>query len=197
MGKTSLRIKADKAKQFRCKGLVIVLENPKTIANVGTVIRNIDALGAGKLYVIDGYNLLPEKWQDMRERAKLNDISASAIKWTYVRRFKTTDDCINYLIKKDFESYSTSPHQLGKANVEVHNAVYTVPRLAIWFGNEAKGLSKTALDYCVVNITIPMCGIIESLNLGTTTGIVIYQAATQRREFSRKLDFNKLSYARV
>ena len=53
--KSSLRIKADRAKKYRCKNLIVVLENPKTIENVASTLRNIDALGAEKLYVIDGY----------------------------------------------------------------------------------------------------------------------------------------------
>ena len=59
MSENRIRTKANKAKQFRCKNLIVVLENPKTIENLGSTIRNIDALGAEKLYVVDGYKLLP------------------------------------------------------------------------------------------------------------------------------------------
>lgn len=92
--RTNLRIKADKAKITRCKNLIVVLENPKTIENIGSTIRNIDALGAEKLYVIDGHKLLPEKWDQMRERHSLNKISASAIKWTFVKIFSDTKSCL-------------------------------------------------------------------------------------------------------
>ena len=51
--KSSLRKRADKIKEFRCKNLIVVLEDPKDPNNVGTVIRNINALGAEKLYLID------------------------------------------------------------------------------------------------------------------------------------------------
>jgi len=188
--RTNLRIKANRAKNFRCKDFIIVLENPKNFQNIGSVLRNIDALGAEKLYVIDGYNILPDNWQKMRDRSKLNDISASAIKWVFVKKFKNFEDCKGHLDKKKFISASTSPHQQNKPNVNVNEGVYTMPRLAVWFGNEAKGLSEQALNYAEFNITIPMCGIIESLNLGTTTGIVIHEIASRRREFS-KMNFLK------
>lgn len=43
--KTSLRKKADYAKTGRCKNLIAVLEAPRNIENIGTVIRNINVLG--------------------------------------------------------------------------------------------------------------------------------------------------------
>ena len=98
--KSSLRIKADRAKQYRCKNLIVVLENPKTIENVASTLRNIDALGAEKLYVIDGYKLLPPDWEEMRERNSLKKISVSASKWVYTKRFDNTQECINHLNNK-------------------------------------------------------------------------------------------------
>jgi tRNA (guanosine-2'-O-)-methyltransferase len=68
--KSNLRIKADNAKKFRCKNLIVVLENPKTIENIGSTLRNVDALGAEKLYVVDGSKLLPESWDKMTNRMK-------------------------------------------------------------------------------------------------------------------------------
>ena len=69
--KTSLRKRADKIKPFRCKNLIAVLENPKNINNIGTAIRNINALGVEKIYVVDERKLLPDDWQQMRERKSL------------------------------------------------------------------------------------------------------------------------------
>lgn len=181
--KTRLRIKADNAKKYRCRDLIVVLENPKTIENIASTIRNIDALGAEKLYVIDGYKLLPEKWADMRESGKLNKISVSAVKWNFVKTYKNTDDCIEYLKKKNFLSVVTSPHLKGKTNFLLENANFIQKRLAIWFGNESQGVSEKAIENSLFCVNIQMNGIIESLNLGTTTGIVLYEATKQRRMF--------------
>ena len=68
--KSSLRKKADIAKTMRCCTLICVLENPKNFENVLAIIRNVDALGIEKLYVVDGFNVLPKgKWVD-NNRAK-------------------------------------------------------------------------------------------------------------------------------
>lgn len=186
---SNLREKANKSKKFRCKNLIAVLENPKTIENIGSTIRNVNALGVEKLYVVDGNKLLPNDWQTMRTKHSLNKISVSSIKWSYVRTFQTTEECIEYLKKKGFVSFVTSPHQKGKINSDLEECNFTLKKLAVWFGNESKGISQKAVDeaYCCINI--PMCGIIESLNLGTCTGIVLYEATRQRREFvKRKLE---------
>lgn len=183
---SNLRERANRAKKFRCKNLIAVLENPKTIENIGSTIRNVDALGVEKLYVVDGSKLLPKDWETMRTRNSLNKISVSAIKWSYVKTFPTTEECVNYLKKKGFVSFVTSPHQKGKVNTDLEECNFTRKKLAVWFGNESKGISQKAVDEAYACINIPMCGIIESLNLGTCTGIVLYEATRQRREYSKR-----------
>lgn len=178
-----IRERANKAKKFRCKNLIVVLENPKTIENIGSTLRNIDALGVEKLYVIDGNKLLPDKWEQMRDRTSLNKISASAIKWNFVKVYRNTQDCLDYLKNKGFISMVTSPHVKGKNNITLDGGIFTQPKLAVWFGNESKGVSDLAINNSKYCINIPMSGIIESLNLGTSTGIVLYEITKQRRKY--------------
>lgn len=180
----SLRLKANKIKKERCKTLIAVLENPKTLENIGSVIRNVDALGVSKLYVVDGNRLLPENWQDMRGKRSLNKISASAVKWTFIHPFKTTAECIQHLKNKHFVSVVTSPHQKGKTNVSLDDADFTQHHLAVWFGNESQGISSEAVDAAEYCVSIPMHGIIESFNLGTCSGIVLYEVTKQRRKYA-------------
>lgn len=184
--KTNLRIRADKAKAFRCKNLIVVLENPKTIENVGSTLRNVDALGAEKLYVVDGNKMLPANWEEMRYRNSLNKISASAIRWTFVRVFPDTKSCLEHLKKKMFVSVVTSPHIKGRTNVTLADGKFTQKRLAVWFGNESRGVSEDAIKESEMCVNIPMCGIIESLNLGTSTGIVLYEITKQRHAYMKR-----------
>ena len=66
--KSSARRRADEVKPYRCKNLIAVLENPGDIRNIGTVIRNVNALGVEKAYIVDPRRALPDDWQDMRDR---------------------------------------------------------------------------------------------------------------------------------
>jgi tRNA (guanosine-2'-O-)-methyltransferase len=186
--KPSLRARADKIRDFRCKNLIAVIEEPDDLRNIGTIIRNVNALGVEKAYVVTNKNWLPDDWQDMRSRSKLHAVSASAIKWSFVKKFKTTEDCLAHLQKNGFISIVTSPHTKGRKNVALHEADYTkYKKLAVWFGNEGVGISPVALGNSELCVNIPMYGIIESLNLGTSSGIVLYEITRQRRGFQEKL----------
>lgn len=181
-----MRDRAKAVKPFRCKYLIAVIENPNDIKNIGTVIRNADALGVEKTYIVDPANKLPDEWRDMRERKSLSKTSVSAIKWSFVKRFDSTEECLSHLEKNRYISIVTSPHVKGKRTVVLHEGDYTHPRVAVWFGNESRGVSDLALERSEFCVTIPMFGIIESLNLGTTSGIVLYEIAKQRRDYQEK-----------
>jgi tRNA (guanosine-2'-O-)-methyltransferase len=185
--KNSLRQRAEKIKPYRCKNLIAVIENPSDIRNIGTVIRNVNALGVEKTYVIDPRGALPNDWLEMRERRSLSKTSVSAIKWSFVKRFDSTEACLEHLEKNRFVSIVTSPHIKGMKNVVLDKADYTIyTKLAVWFGNEARGISDLAVQHSEMCVSIPMFGMIESLNLGTTSGIVLYEVTKQRREYQSK-----------
>jgi tRNA (guanosine-2'-O-)-methyltransferase len=182
-----LREKANNISNIRCNTLICVLEDPSNMQNVGTVIRNINALGVSKLYIVDNKNIFSGRsWEEMRTSASLNNTSVSAIKWTFVKTFKTSQECFDHLEKKNFVSFGTSPHIKGKDNVLLDKSDFTQKKIAIWFGNETNGMSEYAVDKCTKLIQIPMAGIIESYNLATSTGIVLYEICKQRRNFHKK-----------
>ena len=190
--KSSKRRRADAIKDYRCKNLIAVIENPDEMRNIGTVIRNVNALGVEKAYVIDLRRKLPDDWQDMRERKSLSKTSVSAIKWSFVKRFDSTEDCIAHLQKKGFISVVTSPHIKGRKNGILEEVDYTVyTKLAVWFGNEGTGISDLAVEHSEMCIGIPMFGMIESLNLGTSSGIVLYEITKQRRAYQNTYERSK------
>lgn len=185
--KSSVRRRANAIKPFRCKNLIAVIENPDDIVNIGTVIRNVNALGVEKAYVVDPRKSLPDDWQDMRERKSLSKTSVSAVKWSFVKRFDSTEDCIAHLEKNGFVSIVTSPHVKGRTNATLDEVDYTVyTKLAIWFGNEGRGITDVAVQNSQMCISIPMFGMIESLNLGTCSGIVLYEVTKQRRDYQSR-----------
>lgn len=181
-----IREKSDLIKEYRCKNLIAVIEDPKTPKNLGTVLRNVNALGVEKAYVVDSSNSIPADWEDIREWNPLLKSSASAVKWTFVKKFSTTLECIKHLEENKFISAVTSPHIKGKENFDLSDGEYTQKRLAVWFGNETRGVSDEAIEHSEFCINIPMYGIIESLNLGTSSGIVLYEVTRQRRKFVEK-----------
>jgi len=185
--KPTVRKRADAIKPFRCKNLIAVIENPTDIKNIGTVIRNANALGVEKVYVVDPRRSLPDDWQDLRERKSVSKTSVSAVKWTFVRRFDSTDECFDHLEAKGFRSIVTSPHVKGKACLYLHEGDFTAyTKLAVWFGSEAVGISDRAVERSEACVSVPMFGMIESLNLGTSSGIVLYEVTRQRRAYQSR-----------
>lgn len=183
----SARKRATAIKGFRCKNLIAVIENPVDMVNIGTVIRNVNALGVDRVYVVDPLNTLPDDWQDMRGIRPLSALSVSAIKWTFVKRFDTTEACLEHLESQGFVSIVTSPHVKGKDNVYLHEGDYTEHgKLAVWFGNETKGISELAVARSSLCVAVPMFGMVESLNLGTCSGIVLYEVTKQRRAYQSR-----------
>ena len=185
--KPTVRKRADNIKPFICKNLIAVIESPSDIQNIGTVIRNVNALGVEKVYVVDPRKNLSDDWQELRERKSLSKTSVSAVKWSFVKRFDSTDDCFDHLEKNNFHSIVTSPHVKGKASIYLHEGDFTQhTKLAVWFGNEKRGISDRAVERSDQCVAIPMFGMIESLNLGTSSGIILYEITKQRREYQSK-----------
>jgi tRNA (guanosine-2'-O-)-methyltransferase len=185
--KPSVRERADAIKEFRCKNLIAVLENPTDIKNIGTVIRNVNALGVEKVYVVDPGRSLPDDWHELRDQKAVSKTSVSAVKWTFVKRFDSTDECFDYLESKHFKSIVTSPHVKGKTCIFLHEGDFTIHhKLAVWFGSEAVGISDRAVERSELCVSIPMFGMIESLNLGTSSGIVLYEITKQRRDYQSR-----------
>lgn len=158
------------------KGAIIaVLENPNFMMNIGNVIRNVNGLGIEALYVIDGQNRLEEDLEAMRARKSLIRHSVGAILWTEVRTFESVKACFEALEAKGFKSIATSPHQKGKINSTLFDYEPQSPKLALWFGNEADGLSSEVIQNCESCIQIEMEGKVESFNLSTSSAIALYQ----------------------
>lgn len=175
--KSNVRIKADRAKKNRCKNLIAVIENPSNIINVGSVIRNVETLGVEKTYIVDKNNVLRgSEWEQFKKNKYLLKLSASASKWSFIKKFKTTEECFAHLEKKNFISLVTSPHIKGKDNILLENGDFTQKKLAVWFGNEAHGISDLAVQRSSGCINIFMTGIVESLNLGVASGIVFMKS---------------------
>ncbi len=145
-------------------------------------MRNISAFGVEKLYVI-GDNPVVSDFETSRNHKHLRRISVGANRWVFVRRFDTAADCVEHLRKNLFTIAVTSSHVKDKENVSLYEGTFTQKRLAVWFGNESSGVSDEAVGSADLCIEIPMGGIVESLNLGTSTGIILSYISYQRLRF--------------
>lgn len=178
----SIRERIKTIKHLQNKYFICVLEHPADAVNIASTIRNISAFGVEKLYVVGGNNIVKD-FETSRSNKKLTQLSVGSNKWVFVKHFETAEECINHLKKNLYTIAVTSSHQKGRKNVRLYDENFTQKRLAVWFGSESNGISQYATENSEMCIQIPMGGIVESLNLGTSTGIVLSYISYQRLKF--------------
>jgi TrmH family RNA methyltransferase len=87
----------------------------------------------------------------------------------------TTREAIGWLQERGIQIVVATPEA---------EAVYTAVNLqlptALITGSEAHGISRQWLDAATVQVTIPMQGIADSLNLATATALLLYEVVRQR-----------------
>lgn len=194
-----IRDRIRQVKHLQNKYYICVLENPKDVVNIASALRNISAFGIEKLYVI-GNNKMVQDFETSRNNKHLNNVSVGANKWVFVKQFDTATDCISHLRDNRYTIAVTSSHIKGKNNVNLYEESFTQKRLAVWFGNESKGISDEVTEEADMCIQIPMGGIVESLNLGTSTGIILSFISYQRLRYifdNSKARFQPKSIAKM
>lgn len=194
----AIRDKIRPIKHLQNKNFICVLENPKALINLASTLRNVSAFGVEKVYIIDPKG--DDDFSNTRSNKKLTKLSVGSNKWVFVKYFVSVEECINHLNKKGFTSFVTSSHNKGQNNVLLYEQEFTQKRLAIWFGNETKGISPEAVNAAEGCIQIPMGGIVESLNLGTSTGIVLSYISYQRLKYvfeNKKVRFKPKGAAKL
>jgi tRNA (guanosine-2'-O-)-methyltransferase len=153
---------------LRQPDLRVVLEGVAIAHNASAVIRTCDAAGILHLdFVSPNPDLLGIN----------KAISTRAEKWVDTRIHASIADCLLPLKKGGLEVAVT---HLGKEAVDYTELDYTRP-LAVVFGSESEGVSADALALADYRIRIPMLGMVQSLNLSVSVGIILFEAIKQRR----------------
>jgi tRNA (guanosine-2'-O-)-methyltransferase len=147
--------------------LTVVLENIHDPHNVSAVLRSCDAVGVMEVQLL--YNV--EKFPKIGKKS-----SSSANKWLTWNKFKTVDECYGALRAEGFAIYAT---HLSSEAVSVYQLDMT-KRVALVFGNEHRGVSDEAAAQADGNFTIPMVGMIQSLNVSVACAVSLYEAMRQR-----------------
>jgi len=150
--------------------LIIALENVKDPGNLGTIIRTATAAGAsGIILTGDTVDIFNPKV--VRSTAG-NLLKLPIVKIEDSSKFKETiNSC------KQCKIFATSSHLSGKNYYEADFKGATV----IIFGSEAEGITDKLLTQVDSSVKIPLYKGIESLNLGISVGIILFEALRQRK----------------
>ncbi len=162
--------KIERVMENRHQGIV-VLEDIHDPHNAAAVWRSADAFGFGKIYLIFD--------QEVKFNPKKvgKETSGSANKWLDFEMFNSAVECYKKLKKEGYTIYATV---LDKEAKTIRKTKFK-DKTAIVLGNEHRGLSEKAISIADEKIYIPMLGMVQSLNLSVTAGIVMYEYKRQRR----------------
>jgi tRNA G18 (ribose-2'-O)-methylase SpoU len=144
--------------------IIIVLDNVRSLNNIGSVFRTSDALLIEAVYLC-GITATPPH----RELHKTALGAEDAVHWEY---FKNTEDAVLKLKENSFEIYAVEQAE-NSISLECFEPDSS-KKYALVFGNEVKGVQQKIVNSSDGCIEIPQFGTKHSFNISVSCGIVLW-----------------------
>lgn len=144
--------------------LIVVLDNVRSLHNVGSVFRTADAFRLEAVYLCGVTGCPPNK---EIEKSALG--STSSVDWKY---FPSTAGAISELREKNFRIYAV---EQARDSVFLNSFSKPAGPAALVFGNEIYGVEQQVINDCDGVIEIPQSGTKHSLNISVSVGIVLWE----------------------
>ena len=158
------RISAEEFKQARKLPLVVVLDNVRSLHNIGSVFRTADAFRIECIYLC-GITACPPH-PEMHKTALGAEFTVS---WQYV---ENTVQAVDNLRARGYVVYSVE--QVEGSTMLDELTLDPARKYAVVLGNEVKGVQQEVVDHSDGCIEIPQYGTKHSLNVSVTAGIVMW-----------------------
>lgn len=158
------RISAEEFKQARKLPLVVVLDNVRSLHNIGSVFRTADAFRIECIYLC-GITACPPH-PEMHKTALGAEFTVS---WQYV---ENTVQAVDNLRAQGYVVYSVE--QVEGSTMLDELTFDPARKYAVVLGNEVKGVQQEVVDHSDGCIEIPQYGTKHSLNVSVTAGIVMW-----------------------
>jgi len=150
--------------------LIVVLDNIRSMHNVGSVFRTADAFLLQSLYLC-GYTPQPPH----RDIHKTALGATETVDWKY---FPATVEAVRILKEEGYRIFAVEQVE-HSIPLQEFAAQHSGP-LAVIFGNEVSGVGEEVLKYCDGSIEIPQWGMKHSLNISIAAGIVLWELVRSR-----------------
>jgi tRNA G18 (ribose-2'-O)-methylase SpoU len=158
------RISVQEFKQTSKTPLVVVLDNIRSLNNIGSVFRTSDAFLIKEIYLC-GITATPPNVEIHKTALGAED----SVDWVY---FEKTTDAINQLKQNNYFIYSV---EQAENSIMLDSLVLDKQKnYAIVLGNEVKGVEQDVINLSDGVIEIPQHGTKHSLNISVSAGIVIW-----------------------
>ena len=164
------RLSIEEFKKSGKTPLVVILDNIRSLNNIGSVFRTSDAFLIEKI-ILCGITAKPPH----------KDIHKTALGATESVNWEYTESTIDAVDKLKYEGYNiVSIEQTEKAIMLQNFEIEKNKKYAVIFGNEVKGVQQEVVNLSNYSIEIPQYGTKHSFNISVSAGIVLW-------EFFRKM----------
>lgn len=158
------RISVDEFKQAKKTPIIVVLDNIRSLNNIGSVFRTSDAFLIEKIYLC-GFTATPPN----KEIHKTALGSTDSVDWEY------REDTLSLVQELQKQNITVASIEQADESIMLNEfQPNKKKKLAVVFGNEVKGVQQTvvsASDHC---IEIPQVGTKHSLNISVSCGVVLW-----------------------
>lgn len=169
------RVTPDKFRKLNKFPIIIVLDNIRSMMNVGSVFRTADAFRIEKI-MLCGITACPPN----KEIHKTALGATESVDWQY---FEETTDAVKALRNENYQVFA-----LEQTNQSISLHSFTPvqnKKYALIFGNEIKGVQENVLNLCHGYIEIPQFGTKHSFNISVTAGITLWDFFSKMKQFDK------------
>lgn len=165
------RIDVDTFKQAPKVPLVMVLDNIRSVHNVGSVLRTADAMRIEAVYMC-GITATPPSAEMHKTALGAED----SVAWRYY------NDTLQAVSELKAAGYVVLAVEQVEGSLKLGAFKFDPSkRYALVMGNEVKGVRQDVVDVCDQALEIPQYGTKHSMNVSVTAGIVMWEAASAYR----------------
>lgn len=164
------RISVSEYKEVDKTPIVVVLDNIRSMNNIGSTFRTSDAFRIEKIYLC-GITARPPH----RDIQKTALGATESVEWDYNI---STVECATSLKKEGYKVFAIE--QCHNSTMLNNFSTTTEEKIAVIFGNEVKGVEQDVIDICDGCIEIPQVGTKHSFNISVSVGIVLWDIFTKK-----------------
>lgn len=150
--------------------IIVVLDNIRSLHNVGSIFRTSDAFRIRSIFLCGITATPPHK-----EIHKTALGAEESVEWHY---YNKTTDAVEKLKKEGFLLIGIEQTE-GSISLPAFEPDMT-KKYAVFFGNEVKGVDQKVIDECDMCLEIPQFGTKHSFNVSVSAGIILWELAGKR-----------------
>ena len=168
------RIDVEQFKNSKKLPLTIILDDVRSLYNVGSVFRTSDAFRIERI-ILCGITATPDN--SLVEIHKTALGAEESVEWIY------SNDCVSVVKELNDKGYITVAVEQVEGSQKLDEfKLEQGCSYALVLGNEVKGVNQDVVDICKISLEIPQYGTKHSLNVSVTAGLVIWEFYKQLKE---------------